>query len=125
MSIRDAGDAIAYLPNLSQDLGQSDVEDAKPKIAASNLADALTNLLTSENTGHNRARCHTGLVLEQLPQEDRALLARLIDEPRDDGSMVPATYIATVLQSSGYKVNPLSIRRHRRRRTTSDGCTCA
>lgn len=125
MSIRDAGDAIAYLPNLSQDLGQLDVADAKQKIEANSLNSALNNLLVATATSYQIVRCGVGLVLDQLSDDDRELLRRLIDEARQDGTMIPATMIAGVLQHYGFTVKPLAVRRHRRRKiANADCCAC-
>lgn len=125
MSIRDAGDAIAYLPNLSQDLGQSGVDDAKPKTEASSLSSALGDLLATNAASYQITKCGVGRLLEQLPDDDRELLRRLIDEPRQDGTMIPATMIAGVLQNYGFTVKPLTVRRHRRRKiANSDCCAC-
>ena len=124
MSSRDAGAAIAYLPNSSPDLGQSGADGARLRTEASDLTSGLQSLIEAA-ASHIPMRCHVGLLMRQLNDEEQTALARLIDEPRPDGTMVPATEIAGVLRRAGFAVHAPSIRRHRRRTEgASDCCTC-
>lgn len=124
MSSQDAGAVIAYLPNLSHDHGSSDADGARLRTEASDLKAGLAAL--SEGVASTfPMRCHVGLVLRRLPEDERAALVRLLDEPRVDGTMVPATEIQGVLSRAGFTANAPSIRRHRRRKSdTADRCTC-
>jgi hypothetical protein len=124
MSSHDAGAAIAYLPNLSHGHGQSDADGVRLRTEASDLTESLQGL-ANVPTANVPMRCHVGIVLRQLQGEERDTLARLLDEPRPDGTMVPATEIAGVLRRAGFVANAPSVRRHRRRSSgNTDCCTC-
>lgn len=124
MSSPDAGAVIAYLPNSSPDRGSSDADGARLRTGASDLQSLLSTLSGAKAAIHP-VRCHVAIVLRQLPDKDRETLERLLDEPRPDGTMVPATQIAGVLREAGFLANAPSIRRHRRRVVGhSDCCTC-
>lgn len=124
MSGQDAGAAIAYLQNSSPDRGSSGAEDARPRTEASDLTSSLS-ALSDRSKSVFPVRCHVAIVLRQLSDADREVLERLIDVPRMDGTMAPATQIAGVLREAGFHVNAPSIRRHRRRVVGHrDCCTC-
>jgi beta-lactamase class A len=124
MSNLDAGAAIAYLPNVSRDRGQSDVDGARQRTEASDLTSNLRRLEVAA-VSTMPMRCHVGIVLRQLDGEEKGTLIRLIDEPRPDGTMVPATEIAGALRRAGFYANAPSVRRHRRRSSdNTDCCTC-
>lgn len=124
MSSQDAGAAIAYLPNSSPDRGSSGVDGVRLRTGASDLSAGLL-ALTDSASSRFPMRCQVGLVLRQLPESDRAALVRLLDEPRPDGTKVPAPDIAGVLSDAGFNVGAPSIRRHRRRvLSNADRCTC-
>jgi hypothetical protein len=124
MSSLDAGAVIVSLQNSSRGRGQSAADDARRRTEASDLSVELS-LLAGKQGGVHPMRCHVGIVLRQLSVEDRESLVRLIDEPRPDGTMVPATEIAGVLARAGLYANAPSIRRHRRRSmSNTDRCNC-
>lgn len=64
-------------------------------------------------------RCTVDKILEQVTDQQREMLSRLLE----DGCEVPSTRVAATLRAWGYDIHYLSVQRHRRRHR-GGGCTC-
>ena len=82
------------------------------------LGDALDALIDGARRAPAR-QCAVGFVLGSLDEVEAEKLAALID-----GTTVPSTRIAKVLQDNGFDIQYSSINRHRNRRKGQVGCTC-
>lgn len=76
------------------------------------------NRLHTERRRAGGTGCGTARVLVQLPEDEAAALAELID--RTD---VFSTQIAEILQGHGHHISGAQIAHHRRR-VRGAGCTC-
>ena len=119
----DAGDAAVYSLSSSPGRGQSDADGAKQETEPSELDLDLDRLLDKKT--RNGPSCRASKLLSMMPEETRTKVERLIDQPRPDGTYVPATDIAATLTNHGWELSTNSISRHRRRKTKAGtGCAC-
>jgi hypothetical protein len=81
------------------------------------LIDDLVKIESRRGT-YPGPQCTVARIMGQISQEDREHLNRILDNPD-----IPGSVIADALTRNGYNVADKTVRRHRKR-GTSTGCTC-
>ena len=107
----NAGDVDESLPNTSQSLTASNVQDAKRSI--NTFKDGLTALINNPKVFAGQ-ECFVGQMLTSLNTEEAELLKTALADKR-----VRHVDLVRLCEAEGYKMSEATMRRHR-----AGGCRC-